>query len=296
MNIQKILSGMVALTLLAGMQVGFYAGPVVAETFHNFLNKAGANQGKLDDDTGNSRFSGIELNASDLALGTIPAARIGTGDITTGKLGNDAVTGPKVLNGTLGEEKLSFDTATEAELTTHTGIASAHHAKTVSSDIDHDAITGVSTADHHTKTVSADIDHDSITGVSTNDHHTPTVDTNAKTLCADGEYLRGEDSTTCRTSAQVVSDGGGLTSVNASDVGAGTFPTGSFDFGGSTVTLGSIEFRPIKSDADICSSTFGAHGTTAVCLNASNDTHIIYKSSGSAIGQWLAIGQNVGAC
>lgn len=42
------------------------------------------------------------------------------------------------------------------------------------------------------------------------------VDTNGKTLCADGEYLRGEDATTCRTSAQIVGDGGG---VKTSDTG-----------------------------------------------------------------------------
>lgn len=45
------------------------------------------------------------------------------------------------------------------------------------------------------------------------------VDTNAKTLCADNQYLRGDDaSTVCRTAAQIVSDGGGLSSgaiVNA---------------------------------------------------------------------------------
>ncbi len=34
------------------------------------------------------------------------------------------------------------------------------------------------------------------------------VDTNAKTLCNDGEYLRGETTTTCRTAAQIVADGG----------------------------------------------------------------------------------------
>ncbi|MBR9690844.1 hypothetical protein GOV08_04115, partial [Candidatus Woesearchaeota archaeon] len=36
-------------------------------------------------------------------------------------------------------------------------------------------------------------------------------DTNAKTLCLDGEYLRGEAATTCRTAAGIVSDGGGST-------------------------------------------------------------------------------------
>ncbi len=36
-----------------------------------------------------------------------------------------------------------------------------------------------------------------------------TVDNNAETLCADGQFLRGEDLTTCRSSTQIISDGGG---------------------------------------------------------------------------------------
>ncbi len=47
-------------------------------------------------------------------------------------------------------------------------------------------------------------------------------DTNAKTLCGDGEYLRGESATTCRTAAQIVSDGAGLTSESDPQVGANT--------------------------------------------------------------------------
>lgn len=42
------------------------------------------------------------------------------------------------------------------------------------------------------------------------------VDTNGKTLCADGEFLRGEDATTCRSAVQIVGDGGG---VKTSDTG-----------------------------------------------------------------------------
>lgn len=47
---------------------------------------------------------------------------------------------------------------------------------------------------HHTKTVSGDIDHDSITGVSTSDHHVQTIDTNtnATTICSATEYLEGD--------------------------------------------------------------------------------------------------------
>ncbi len=58
------------------------------------------------------------------------------------------------------------------------------------------------------------------------------ADTNAKTLCGDGSFLRGEASTTCRTSAQIISDGqivsdttpqlGGYLDTNGNNIGSTT--------------------------------------------------------------------------
>lgn len=69
----------------------------------------------------------------------------------------------------------------------------------------------------------ATVDHSELSNVSTDDHHTATVDTdtNSKTFCSDGEFLRGEASTTCRSAAQIVSDGGGAGHSDGTNAGSG---------------------------------------------------------------------------
>jgi hypothetical protein len=70
----------------------------------------------------------------------------------------------------------------------------------------------------------ADMDIPTLTSAKISDFASAAAaqDTNAKTLCADGEYLRGEAATTCRTAAQIVTDGGGLASESDPQVGANT--------------------------------------------------------------------------
>ncbi len=138
-----------------------------------------------------------------------------------------------------------FDVETAAEATSHAGDASAHHAATVntnaaticsgtgnyldgegncdplvtdtgaphgngancsagSSPLGVDANGAVEACfDVFTETEATSHSGDASA------HHTATVNSDAKTLCTDGEFLRGEASTTCKTSAQIVSDGGG---------------------------------------------------------------------------------------
>ena len=154
----------------------------------------------------------------------------------------------------------------------------------------------------HTDTTDAHFDHaDDLTELNTQigaslADGVHTTDTNAQSECPDGEFLRGEASTTCRTAAEIVGDGGGLTSVNASDVGAGTFPTGTFSFGGSTVTIAGITFQPTKLTSQICTSTCSGHTTSAGCVVRSGDDFSMYSSTANTIGSYRNERTGAGPC
>lgn len=108
------------------------------------------------------------------------------------------------------------------------------------------------------------------------------ADTNAKTLCGDGEYLRGDDaSTVCKTAAEIVSDGGGLSSVDLSNAavsnilpaskgGTGVNSTATFPASGVIVTEAGAQTLTNKTlTAPVMSSIVN---TGTLTLPSSTDT------------------------
>lgn len=114
-----------------------------------------------------NEFATMIAASGNLTCAAVSTSFIADGSVTTPKLATDAVTTVKLLNGSVTTPKIGNDAVTTVKLadasvttpklgtffTDHTADASVHHAPTVSADIDHDLITGVSTSDHHIQTV-----------------------------------------------------------------------------------------------------------------------------------------------
>lgn len=92
--------------------------------------------------------------------------------------------------------------------------------------------------------------------------------------------------------------GAHTTTLAASAITAGTFPSGTFTYQG-TVILNGIEVRGLDTEANICAATCTGHGASKVCQFVSSTSFDIYNSTGtgaSQTGQYRNTRTGVGPC
>jgi len=141
-------------------------------------------------------------------------------------------------------------------------------------------------------------------------HHTATVDTNANTICAADEYLDGEGNcidvieeleldTLAELNSQLtdatLADGPHTTSLAASAITAGTFPSGAFLFT-DKLDINGLVIEGVLTEANICADTCTEHGSGKRCQYVSSDSNDVYISTGSSAGQSRNSRTGIGPC
>lgn len=257
-----------------------------AVTSEKILNNSVNSDDLRTDSVGSDEIQTDAVGSDEIAANAVDTSEINTGAVTTPKLAADAVTNPKIITDAIDARTIATDAVGSDEIAANAvDTSEINDSAVTTSKLATDSVSNAKLLNFSVTTEklasgavsTSKLLDGSVSEAKLNFNPATQPELNAHSGTSDAHHAQ-------------------TTALAASAITAGTFPTGTWSFGvGTTMTIGSYTFKPLATDATICSQTCAGHAT-ARCFVGSSDTDDTYISVGTSAGEMIGLISGLGPC